>query len=326
MPRDLLRRRVELKQVGPGALRRAEEDAVGRPADETGIFVEAIAQRLDAAAVDRRHRDDRVLIVEKWFRHRRHESDASAVGRPPWVRVGPRLSDEGAPRAAGDIDDRNVGAVAICRVARDAVVEHDGAAVGRPLEATDDECARRERLGRNRAARRGRQRQQVEVGHPPILVFDAEVAELLLALLDAVGHGVGHGVDDARPVRSPGKAVDALVTARQPLGFAAADVQAVELAPAVAIRDESEPAAVGRPRRLQTRLRRAGQLARLGRRPEPDFGLELVVVPVGFADGVGHRAAVGRDDRIADAFEVEEVVNAGSGALSRRRRNGRGGQ
>ena len=109
-----------------------------------------------------------------------------------------------------------------------------------------------------------RQRQHMKVRHPPVFIFDSELAKLLLAFLDAVGNRIGHRVGDAAAIRRPRKRRDVIVAAREALGFPAFDVQAIDLALAVPIRDEGQPLAIGRPRRLLARLRRVGQLPGLG--------------------------------------------------------------
>src|SRR5688572_17763965 len=101
--------------------------------------------------------------------------------------------------------------------------------------------------------------------HAPVFVFDSQLAETPLALFDAVADRVGHGERYRAAVRRPSKCVDALLAAGQLLGFTAGNRDAIELPLAVAIGDEREPLAIGRPGRLQARFARIRDAVGTGR-------------------------------------------------------------
>jgi hypothetical protein len=96
-------------------------------------------------------------------------------------------------------------------------------------------------------------------------------------------------------------------------GFSAFHGDPVELTLAVAVGDERDPLAVGRPRRLHARSARVGQLPRLPRRrvSKPDLGFVGVLVPVRLSNRERHVLAARRDRRRGDALEIDQIVDGG---------------
>ena len=151
-----------------------------------------------------------------------------------------------------------------------------------------------------------------------IFILDANLTPVLVARLHGLGDRVNHGERDLAAFRRPGEVGDTLVAARQLLGFAAGERDAVELPLAIAIRNEGEPRAIRRPRRLQARLLAVGELPQRPAPAEPQLGFVGVLLPVGFSDGECDLAAVRRDRRRAHAPEVNQVVNGRGGGCLRR--------
>ena len=239
-------------------------------------------------------RDDAVLVEVERLGHGRDERDLRSVGRPSRIAVGARLSDERRAGAGGDIDDRDVGGAALASVARDPVIEGDARAVRRPVEAPDHERARCERARLLR-----REIQHVEVGVTLILVLDLHLAPLLVARFHRVGLRIQSREGDRLAIRRPREAGHPFLGAGELLRFTAGHVDAVDLPLAIAIRDESQRPAVGRPGGLAARFGGIGQLVRLSRVGwrDPDLRFVGVVVPVRLADRVGDPLCVGRQRR-----------------------------
>src|SRR5688500_5911929 len=126
----------------------------------------------------------------------------------------------------------------------------------------------------------------MQVGIALILILDPDLAKALFPFLDRVRYRILHRERDLISRRRPCEAGDAFLAAGQPLRLAAADGNPMQLALAVAIGDEGKPLAVVRPRRLQARAARVGDLPRLsgGGVPDPDLGLVSVAVPIRFAN------------------------------------------
>src|SRR5687767_5985000 len=110
------------------------------------------------------------------------------------------------------------------------MVEGDGRAVRRPVEAADDEVAFRERARLSR-----RDVEEVEMRHAAVLILDSDLSETLIAFLDAFRDRVGHRERDARVVRRPGKAGDVLLRVRESLRLTTGDRDPVDLPFTVAI-------------------------------------------------------------------------------------------
>ncbi len=281
-------------------------NAARRPRNEAGVLIERVGQHPGVGHSRHHDGDDAVLVEVKRFRHRRRECDFTSVGRPARIRVGSLLRDRDRHGPGVDGDDRDVGAAAIRRIVRDAMVERDLASVGRPVETADHEGSLRQ-LARGRPA----EVEQVQVRVALILIFQLDVTPPLLAFLHRFGDGILHRERHLFAGWRPRERIHAVLGAGQTLGFAAAERNAIQLALAVAVRDEREPCAVGRPRRLHARLARIGDLARLAGCgvADPDLGFVGVLVPVGLADRERHLPAIGRDGRRADALQVDQVVD-----------------
>ncbi len=177
----------------------AKKMPAGVHATRSGSSSNASVRLCDGGRARRDDGDDAVLEEVERLAHRRHERDARAVGRPARVRVGPVLRrPRPIARAAGDVDDRDVGGAAVGRIARDAMVEGDGTC----RRATSRSCRRRTLpLVSARVARVARSK-HVQVGVALVLILELDVAPPLLAFLHRLGDRVGHRERDLRARRA----------------------------------------------------------------------------------------------------------------------------
>ena len=142
-----------------------------------------------------------------------------------------------------------------------------------------------------------------------------------------VGHTGREG--DPRAVRRPdglGRVLLQLCQARRLTAFEREHVQLLVVA--FAIRDEREPAAVGRPARRRVGLLAGRHLPRRRRavhRREPDRREIRVLLLVDRGDDVGDRRAVRGEPRIRRPDEVVEVFRAHGDGAYRKRGAARGG-
>ncbi len=122
--------------------------------------------------------------------------------------------------------------------------------------------------------------------------------------------------DQALAVRRPDVVVDTALDLGEPQGLAAPAVEEPDLGAELlfllgaAGGEESQVAAVGAPAGRGFAVRARGQPDLLAAVPgdHPQVGVALVLLEVGRADGVGDPFSVGRALGIADALDLEQVV------------------
>ena len=102
-----------------------------------------------------------------------------------------------------------------------AVVERDGLAVGRPLEAADRESSVRQPPRLDRLGDRRGHLDHVQVRHPIVGVHDVELTVSLVAVLHRVGLRVRHRHRDGAAVWRPIERTDAVLDVGEQQRFAA---------------------------------------------------------------------------------------------------------
>ena len=172
-------------------------------------------------------------------------------------------------------------------------------------------AANSERAARQRARGSCGNVDDEQVRHALILFGDLEFTVLLVAVLHRRRLWLGRRIRDRLAVGGPREISDAVVEARQRVGFTALRADQINLPFVAAVGDEGELGPVWRPCRRLAGFFRVGQLTSraAGRIGEPDLRFVRVVVPVRLANRVRHQASVRRDLRRARALQRKDLID-----------------